>query len=543
MLSILEYNSITKGSQDTWKHEIESNFSEFSFLTASSYLSLYAYLNETPQKFYNHEAFNAYSVFLKELNRSNPELLALLLRENEQGINIANKVLSEINKRNIHDIFYSKNELALLNFLETEIHYSLLKILEGPFSQFIHLAAKVSRIKRGAKIDGLDLFNSVQELSKGPFAFITTLYDNIQRNGIAHGKIIYKNRSVDYVDKQGNRQSFSATEVIKRFDSLMDVVNGFSLALKIFYFTEHPFLIRYSIQIPQSILIEELQANANGPCWTILNCLDSYAPFKEQSQLTIYIKNEFWDYGKVLYNAFRTAALAEKFTIGYQRIFMSFHSTHSDYPDGCWAAFNGEKLKQLRENNEAGLEGYKDVLESNLLFFVPKYKFPKFLYTFGTFYMSFRTILPDAFRKAWDRISPKVFFIRETQAHTKKYFTVIVDTSVIIKPSVSGDAQSMVRKNYKKIISSVIRHTRTQQSLFSGVRYKPVKYIRVMIYDTDLRLRHLRSSGLIEQLICSIEVNTSKKIPTIDILGGTPEQLGKYRIVWNRAWLNRNKQP
>jgi hypothetical protein len=58
----------------------------------------------------------------------------------------------------------------------------------------------------------------------------------------------------------------------------------------------------------------------------------------------------------------------------------------------------------------------------------------------------------------------------------------------------------------------------------------------MMIYDTDLRLRQLRYSGLCEELVCSIEANSSV-IPTIDIIGGTVEQLGKYRIVWNRKWL------
>jgi len=31
----------------------------------------------------------------------------------------------------------------------------------------------------------------------------------------------------------------------------------------------------------------------------------------------------------------------------------------------------------------------------------------------------------------------------------------------------------------------------------------------------------------------------TKQIKTIDIIGGTPEQIGKYRIVWNKRWLDK----
>lgn len=55
-----------------------------------------------------------------------------------------------------------------------------------------------------------------------------------------------------------------------------------------------------------------------------------------------------------------------------------------------------------------------------------------------------------------------------------------------------------------------------------------------------MRVRKLRQSGLIPELIGTVEVNSSKQIRTIDILGGTVEQHGKYRIVWNKQWLISN---
>jgi hypothetical protein len=49
----------------------------------------------------------------------------------------------------------------------------------------------------------------------------------------------------------------------------------------------------------------------------------------------------------------------------------------------------------------------------------------------------------------------------------------------------------------------------------------------------------LRNSGLISELVATIEINTSKQIRTIDIIGGTVEQIGKYRIVWNKKWIEK----
>ena len=105
----------------------------------------------------------------------------------------------------------------------------------------------------------------------------------------------------------------------------------------------------------------------------------------------------------------------------------------------------------------------------------------------------------------------------------------------------------LIRKNRKKILQLAIKKSKATVPFLSKENILPVKYIRLFIYDTNKRVRQLRYSGLIEELICTIEVNTTKRIKTIDISGGTAEQIGKYRIVWNKKWLenraagNRNQ--
>jgi hypothetical protein len=311
---------------------------------------------------------------------------------------------------------------------------------------------------------------------------------------------------------------------------------GLHLRLRYFVLPTLIFFQKHKINIPQSILIEELQAQSNSPAWNVINCLDSIASFRNKKQLIIYTENSFWDYDKVLYNAFRTAILAEKFSVGYERFFFKLNSKHS--PNG-WAAFDGNALKDLRECRTENVSDYSDVLEGNFLFFIPKIKFPKLIYKLGTFYAILSVTFPLAWRNYKTKFFPNPFVSRETKAHSKTYFTVIQDPSVIVKRQFQTNIQILIRNNYKRIVRSVIKYSRRQEDVFSGVRYKPVKYVRVFVYDTDMRVRNLRSSGLIPELVCSIELNTTRRIQTHDILCGIPEQIGKYRIVWNKKWLER----
>jgi hypothetical protein len=129
---------------------------------------------------------------------------------------------------------------------------------------------------------------------------------------------------------------------------------------------------------------------------------------------------------------------------------------------------------------------------------------------------------------------PNPFIIRDTHLHSQGKSTVIRDSRIIIKPNFQKDVKETMRANCKKIINLTIRFSRRQCGVFSLAKYLPVEYIRVFIYDTDKRKRDL--TGLTPELVATIEVNTSKRIRTMDILNGTVEQHGKYRIVWYQNW-------
>ncbi len=537
---IIENNPATKQLHEDWQFRIKEEFPNTDFSHSSDYLCLIHYIDKAPQKFYSKEAFKQYLTFLENVKLTDPKLLADILIDAEPLLNISNRILTEVNDKPIHDTFLPKDDNDLINFIDKEIHYNLLKLYETPLFNLSRVVAKYYWIKANKATDGLDLYNSIEQLKKVGFDFVDRFYLHDVRNGIAHGKVIFTDVDITYLDKKGGKAKISTRKIIDALDGTLDIANGFCLALKVFSFTNPDFFESCGIQIPQSILLEELQSKANGPAWTITNCLESVA-VHDKKQLMIYVKNDNWDYGKVHWYSFTTAMWAEALTKSYDRIFFSLHSTHNQLSPTGWAAYDARKFKHLREIDEKRFEAFKGVLEDNYVFFIPKFKFPKFIYKIGTYRSIMKTAFPLVWRKYIDTYFPNPFLVRETQIHSKKNFTVIQDPSVIIKPNFQTDIEGLIRKNKSRIVNLAIRYSRRQCSRFSLTRYLPVRYIRVFIYDTDKRVRSLRNSGLIVNLIATIEVNTTKRIKTIDILGGTPEQIGKYRIVWNQRWLSKKQ--
>jgi len=527
-------NPITKVLHQNWYEKIDEKFPELLF-SDSNILSFVDYINNSPQKFYSSEAYQFYLAFLTNLKMSNSELLKQFIDENQNSINRAITSLNEINQKPIHDIFLPEGDLQLYQFIDKEIHYNYLRLLEGAYFVFISLIAKHSRTKRAKKLDGLDLFNCVQEIEKSA-TFIAEAYNNTVRNGIAHGSVIFQDNNLIYTDKKGNSEKFSKRNTVKKFDYLVDICNGLTLAFQAFIFTNLEFFDKNSISIPQSILLKELKFQSDGPAWEVIATSDSIT-IDNRSQLMIYIENFFRDYNKVQFNCFRTAYLATKFTNNYDRIFLHLDSKYSSFGRSGWAAFDGAKMKENILNNSP-LESYAGIMENNGVMFLPKIKLPRILYKLGSFMMSMKVILPMTLKAYFENVSPNPFLIRETRIHSRGKFAVVSDPSVVVKEKYAFELQTLIRTNFKIIIRRVKKHSRKECSRFSILRYLPIKYIRVFVYQEDNRVRALRNSGLVPELICTIEVNTTKKIKTIDIIGGSPEQHGKYRIVWNQNWKN-----
>lgn len=525
-------NPITRSLHNLWERKISLRFPELGFSKDLFPFSLIQYLERSPNKFFNNSAYIEYLNFLNSMLQSQPEILANLLKEYSTSISLANKITAEINLRPIHENHLPKDEHDLIRFIDQEINYSLLQLYETPYYHFLLIVSKCQRIIKSKGTDGLDLFNVIQDLSNTDFSKVCELYNNTLRNGIAHGKVSFTNSEIVFADKKGKSFSIYPRDIVRLFDKLLDCCNGLCLAFKVFSFSNHAFFEKYKIPVPQSILMEELQAKIETPGWKLLYSYEG-VNIHRTDQLNIIIKNSFWDLNKVYYSCFQTAYLAEAITKSYSRIFLSLKSDHSY--DG-WAAFSGKTLAELRQKNSSSIVEYARALENNLVFFKSRIPFPRFIYKLGTLYASISANY-KVFKNDWrEKVVHRKWLFRETQIHSKRFFTVVQDTSIIVSPTDKNDVIDLIRNSYREIIRKAIKFSRKKCGPFSKSRWLPVRYVRVFIYDEDLRERSLRNSGLIPQLIATIQVNTSRKIKVPDIFNSTVEQIGKYRIVWFNGW-------
>ena len=80
-----------------------------------------------------------------------------------------------------------------------------------------------------------------------------------QKNFIAkggEGQVYGKNDTI-YKSKKGSPYEIRTKRIIRMFDDLLDICNGFSLAFKVFVITERGFFQENNLQVPKSFLLQE----------------------------------------------------------------------------------------------------------------------------------------------------------------------------------------------------------------------------------------------------------------------------------------------
>lgn len=528
---VLEYCPSTQNINNFWKEKIQDHFSLLNKDSDGKFLSLKEYLTERPQKFYNQSLYYDYVEFLEKLKNEEQDLFIKIYREFGHEINIGIKALTELNKLDIHDCLLPEDNILLIRFIENNIHFNYLKLTEAVYYKFIYILANSSRHNRKKPTQGLDIYNCVEELKKTKFDNLTKYYNNTIRNGIAHGGITYFQDEIKYEGKKGKPEIMKIKKIISHFDNLLDQCNAMAAAFKSFIIMNRIFFQKNNLSISNNFLIQELQAQANAPKWKVIDCLESTIP-DGRTQLNIFIENNLITYIEVNYYAFRTAILSDYFASGFDRYFFSLKSKYS--LDG-WAAYDGKILERERLNNATTLENYKGVLEGNLLFFVPKIKLPGIIRKSLNMLTFLKYNLAIEFHKRTDYQFKSKYELRDAKPFVRRFSLNNNDPSVVILPEFGGNEIQLIRKEYRKIVGFTIRKSRKNlRGFFSHLL--PTNYIRVTVYDNDLRKRSLRNSGLNENLICSISINKSRKIKNIDFIGGKVEQKGKYKIVWNKNW-------
>ncbi len=528
---VLENCPSTKTLNEFWNQKITDSFPILDNVIDSKYLSLKEYIINRPQKFYCENTYENYLTFLLNIKKDNSDLFISIYKEYEHELDIAIKTLNDINSLEFHDQLEPDNNIESILFIENCIHFNYVKLIEAVYHKFLLFIAYKQRVLRAKPTSGLDIYNCIEEIKNTDFIYVTYCYENTIRNGIAHGGITYKENDTIYKGKKGNPYEIRTKRIIRMFDDLLDICNGFSLAFKIFATTQREFFQNNDLRVSRSFLLQELKAQANAPKWEVVDCLESEI-MDGRKQLNIFTKNSCLEHQEVNYYAFRTAVFAEYFASGFDRYFFSLKSKYS-LPG--WAGYKGEILKRERIRNSNTLEGYDGVLEENLLFFIPRFKLPKLVAKAIRFFTIAKSVMPIEYHRSTNYQFKRKYFLRDTKPFRRGLCVIINDPSLIISPEQKDNIIELIRRDYRKITRYAIRKSKKEMPRFWH-RFLRTNYIRVTIYDKDLRKRQLRCSGLIDSLVCSITINRSRKIKNIDFIGGKLEQKGKYRIIWNGKW-------
>lgn len=510
--------------------QIKDLLSAFPMLHAAEgtqFISLWKYLETRPQRFFSKGAFQAFLDKLIELDREHEDVLFQVLDDYNAQINNSYRHVNEICAFDWHDEqVQSRNDYEKLIFIDQDVHPAYLRLTEAVFRPLLQIVAHFSRLGRGKSVEDLDLYQIVQELEFTNFQSVLSPYDHLMRNSIAHGGVTYSADHIIYEDKRGNRQELYSYHIIRKFDDLLDVCNGLLLAFSVFIFTRKD--DRY--RLPANLLIEELKAETTTPYWEISGCLPSTQI--NGTQLIIYVRINTMDEHKVNFSLFQTAIMVEKIAPGYDRYFFYLGS------EKCWpgfAAFDGSRLAEHRVKNRQ-LDQYSDVLEDNLLFFVPKLRFPRILKKLETLWLSYKvhkaSIASDIRRQlGWINVD-----VRNTEIH-RNAWGIVLKADVVIAREVGIVDQKLIKRNCNKVVKKALKEARANLSFFNVCRYLPLGFCRIHIYRRDYRARRLSGFGLGGDLICTVQVQRIRRIKSPDIVGATVEVAGRYRIAWNRSWL------
>lgn len=493
----------------------------------NNYLSLWKYLEDAPERFYSRKIAKEIFHHLQGLKEKKAQLLVKVLEDYNNLYVFAFRVLDEINSLNFHDIELPSNEYEMMMLCDEQVHPNYVKLLEAVYANLIVPFMDIN-IDKGKKVEKLKLLDRANALKGRGLEHFADSYNRTVRNAIAHAKVTYKQHNIVYQDTK-RVEELSPREMVNLFDDMLDLCNGLSLGFTLFYFNNLDFLNTNLIRIPQPILIEELRAEAEAPGWTIRGCLESeLVPHK--TQLVVFTKNSLLDRSKVNYHTIRTAILCEKFAPNYNRYFFRIDSKFSRFVG--WAGFDGIKLKQLRLNKKSNIPDYASAIEEGGVFFWPKLRIPKIVSKLSTIIMSVKIIIPLMLRKIKDELSTLSISVRKTEIHRNGCY-IVVNGEVFVKQNQCVSLRKLIRDNSSRIVKRVVKHARKNEGRYNILSFLPVGFVRLCIYSKDFRVRKLGVSGLIPELLCTIELKKLKRIKCPDILGGKPEIIKNFRVVWN----------
>lgn len=482
----------------------------------------------SPEKYHSKEAYNTYSEFLSKSLRDNKTELLKFLFDKEEAISISYKLLKGINDKSIHECEVKSTDAV---FIDEHINYNYLQLLEGVLLVYIQLAAYIQFIDQGKRPVVLDLYNCIDKLKAGKFSYLQSIYENNVRNGIGHGKVIYWESKAEYIDKKDNKATLYYNEFIKKFDSLLDIVNGFTLAYITFWNEELSIL---NMDLPRQMLFEEVRLNNTTSSWEVVSVINQQILEKRQLAIDIISRCSSKDelYREAVSTAVHAAHLAvDRFDIIY------LHITHNDFPG--YIKFGVEAINDI-DHGHASIQEYSSAVTDSLEMFLNGFteNMPASMDSSG-----FKKIMGyNTSSSALEMVG--LFAYKNIKQHVDPYnqFILVKDACYVYRGM--DFEKTKTYHAIKLALPNLLAHARKKsKELTANSQHPkmPIKYLCISIYEQDKRGRELRGNGIKPNLICTIQYNGTKTIGNTKLMNSRAENFKDVFINWNRYWKNNEE--
>ncbi|MBK0369805.1 hypothetical protein [Flavobacterium agrisoli] len=509
-------NLFNEKSHSEYSKIILSNIPETSLCKHENFFSLVHYHLSSPNKFYDKFTSSLFSNFLDSTikHSSNRKTLIESIAFNFYDLDQALKALDEINNKDIHEKNISHQEVEAIYEISNLYLYEYLKINDLILMGLIKPIAYYLRKKNNKGVEKLDIFNCVETLvTTKEFDFLSNAYNHTIRNAIAHGSVLFNGKSMIFRDKK-KEISLTIKEFIKKFDELIDIVNGIAYAYRKFYLINLFVFEEKNILIPNSIKINELKTKAEHYAWKILYNYDTTVNHKKQCNLyvsTILNSRDFMNL-----SAYQTAIYLEHLMPNaYDTLFIQI-KTKFKMP--CWQSFDMNKLRAYIN------DGVQDIITDGTYFFDQK-KFGKKL----DHLKSYKNLFSNHLNYG------KLIESRYIKFHSKSFYNVIEKHCLVLNKNAIGDIKSFIRNNTKLLLKEATNFKNTKTIFFSKEKQLSTKYIRVLIYLENMRERSFENSSFSdEKLIAILHMNKSKKIQNVLPSFGEKEENRYCSIFWSK---------
>ena len=347
-------------------------------------------------------------------------------------------------------------------------------------------------------------------------------YDRIVRNGLAHGAVEFANHEFQYTSKNAVA-TYSPREALKLFDTLLDSCNALVFAFRLF-------LAESERPLPRQHIYEALRLVTKTPWWEVQSCMVSRA-LPNRSQLVVFADATTTDRDKLSLALLSTGTEAERLAPGVERYFVSA-TCPSLAP--AFVALNGAELEQLRRGDNPHSD-ISSAVESGML---PVGGFswrPGLLHRAETYMeiarSQFRVLAAKA--RATEHRRGR-FEVRDVQAHRNEW-GIVIQARVTLGNGHHEASKGSIKPRLGALEFAVQTAARKRAGKWWGIL--PIAFLLVSVYRRDYRARHLRSFGLGPDLVCTVRRQRMERMKAPDITGAEIEQVGTYRVAWNRSWL------